>query len=108
LKNGSANKKSIYLEKKDIGQVDAAQLLSTAHTSLTKLEHKNGGFAKTLLEVCLGLHRFNKAIDVFIKCDPRVATLVLGSVKILLQVCPAANSSRLSRKSARLKSELDS
>jgi hypothetical protein len=73
---------------------------------LTRLDHKNSGFAKILLEVGLGLSRFGKAIDVFIQCDPRVATLVLGSMKILLQVGSMAISSRLSQENARFKNKI--
>jgi len=79
----------------DLGQVDhrcdaqghAQALMSTAIKSYNDLRDGDGHVAKALVWVLHTVGRFSRAVDVFVQCDPTIACLVWGSVRVLLQVC---------------------
>lgn len=94
LKDGAANKKYIRLgsatESRDTNGITADDLFVTAVESLQKTKKRRGPFALTLVKVCENLHRFSRAIDTFVQYDPTVASLVWGSVRVLLQASQAS------------------
>ncbi|KAL7624126.1 hypothetical protein AAE478_005683 [Parahypoxylon ruwenzoriense] len=99
LKKGESSRKYINLDiPGSDGQskgVNAHELMVTAINSYQKLYKKSGPFATALMQIHHTLHRYSKAIDIFVQCDPAIAGLVWGSVRVLLQV--AEEGQRASR-----------
>ncbi|KAK3947908.1 hypothetical protein QBC32DRAFT_352879 [Pseudoneurospora amorphoporcata] len=87
LKNGSANKKYIELSgPPTTNKINSDQLMFTALDSYSRLNRKRSRGAEILIQIWHGIHHYGKAIDVFIQFDPKVASLVWGSVRVLLQI----------------------
>ncbi|KAK3939165.1 hypothetical protein QBC46DRAFT_316249 [Diplogelasinospora grovesii] len=83
LKKGASSGKYISLNAtNDCGQINAESLMATALRSYKKLNRKRGLFAAALLKTYHILRQYSQAIDVFVQCDPNIASLVWGSIRI--------------------------
>ena len=58
----------------------------TAIRSYQMLKKKRSLFATTLIWIYNNLRQYSRAVDVLVQCDPTIAALVWGSVRLLLQV----------------------
>ena len=90
LKKGPSSRKYIDLSTtKNSGdgpKVDACELMTAAITSYWKLGRKRSPVATLLIQIFNNLRQYSRAIDVFAQCDPPIAMLVWGSIRVLLQV----------------------
>lgn len=68
--------------------------MSTALKSYQKLAKRRGLLATTLIQIYSAVRRYSRAIDVFVQSDPTVASLVWGSVRVLLEVSERQNPTR--------------
>ncbi|PMD64600.1 uncharacterized protein K444DRAFT_289248 [Hyaloscypha bicolor E] len=93
-KKGSSSRKYIHLSTtdnsehgtKDHAQEHARELMVTAIRSYQMLKKKRGPFAVTLIRICNNLRQYSHAVNVLVQCDPTIAALVWGSVRLLLQM----------------------
>ncbi|KAI1125326.1 hypothetical protein F5Y10DRAFT_11591 [Nemania abortiva] len=90
LKNGPSNKKYINTSTQGSSENNpknhADELMATAIGSYQKLTKKRSPFAIALIRIYSSLRQYSRAIDVFIQCDPTIAALVWGSIRVLLQM----------------------
>jgi len=84
----------IQLDAQDRGVLSSTELpreyahglMVTALQSYQSLKKRRGPLATTLIRIYRSFKQYARAVDVFIQCDPTIAALVWGSVRILLQV----------------------
>jgi len=60
----------------------------TALSSYQRLKKNRGPLATALIQILKNLRQYSHAVDVLVQCDPTIAGLVWGSVRLLLQVIP--------------------
>ncbi|KAK0707742.1 hypothetical protein B0H67DRAFT_321626 [Lasiosphaeris hirsuta] len=97
-KKGSMGKKYISIDtiqgdhhEDVLGQGQHSQgyaraLMDAAIDSYKALESRNGPLGTILFQIAHNMGRYARAVDVLVQCDPTIAALVWGSVRILLQI----------------------
>jgi hypothetical protein len=86
LKNGASNKKYIHSETTNLEGLNARALASKVHESHKRRNKAKGSIAKTLEKISRKLQQYASVIDVFVQCNPHIACLIWGSIRVLLNV----------------------